>query len=445
MTLIRSVSGIRGISGKDLHPENIAHFATMFSRFIKKGTVVCGRDTRLSGIAFNNIFSSTLNFAGINTIDCGIVPTPTVLFLVKEFMHNGGYIITASHNPPKYNGLKLVSSKGKFLNRTEHKTFSSFENSLPIIAKTQGQYIYNPELFKKHIQAVINHPLINKKLIKKRKLKVVFDGANGGGSIVISALLKALGVELIEINTNIDGKFTRELEPIPINLTGLKKAVKKHKADIGLATDGDGDRIAIVTPKRGCVSEEYTIALTADYVSKSSAGNNVIVINQSTSRMLEITGKKHHYKVKRASVGEANVVDLIIRSHALIGGEGNGGVILPDINNTRDALVASALILMMMADYRKSIDDIIDEFPVLYMKKMKFPISNDEIFKNIRKEFKDSILTETDGLRFNMDNGFLHIRKSGTEPIIRVIGEFDSMKKLQSVFNQIKRIIKCVE
>lgn len=444
MTLIRSVSGIRGIAGDDIHPQLIAQFAGMFASFIKTGTVITGRDTRKSGKIFDSIFSSVLNYAGIDTIRLGIVPTPTVLYLVSKHNSAGGYIITASHNPPEYNGLKFVSHSGKFLNKDDYSIFSSFEGTLPLMAQMPGHFSNEEHMFREHISGVIEHPFIDRHIISRQKPRVVFDGANGGGSIVIAEMIEQLGAELITINTNTDGTFTRALEPIPANLSQLENAVREKNADIGLATDGDGDRIAVVTPVRGSISEEYTIALCADYIASKYNGNTV-VINQSTSSILELLGEKNNYSVVRTPVGEANVVDGIISHKAIIGGEGNGGVILPEINKTRDALVASALLLMLIAENNNNIDALIDSMPVMHMKKEKFSIMDDKVLTDIARLYRGFPFTDNDGLRFQLDNGFMHIRKSGTEPIIRVIGEFDSEEKCEEEFNKVRGVIQCVE
>jgi len=423
MTLIRSVSGIRGIVGEDLNPMRIAKFASIFGDFVEKGRIVGGMDTRKSGRAFSQIFLSTLNYKGLETVFTGIVPTPTVLFLVKNFKYDGGFIITASHNPPEYNGIKLVSKEGRFLNHADYRNFMRIEET-PLKFKDDFKSNKNDfNLYKKHIEAVLKLPFISRTRIKNRKLKVVFDGGCGAGSIVISELLEALGIKLHTINTNTDGKFNRPLEPIPANLKILEKEVKRVKADIGLATDGDGDRIAIVTPERGCISEEYTLALSGLYALKKY-NKKLIVINQSTSMMLEMLGEKLGFKVLRTSVGEANVVDGIVANKAVIGGEGNGGVILPSINLTRDALVASALLVMMLTESKLSIDEIISTYPKTFMEKKKYDVSSPSVFERTEDYFKGYELEKSDGLRIKFPDGFLHVRKSGTEPIIRIICEF---------------------
>ncbi len=440
MTLVRSVSGIRGLVGEDLYPENIAKFASTFGDFINSGTVICGTDTRKSGKTFSGIFSNTLNYKGINVIHIGIVPTPTVLFLVNKMKLKGGFIITASHNPPQYNGLKFVNSKGRFLNKKDYEKFIYLEKHPIKKFKKQGKTLTDTTLYKEHIKAVLQYPLINKNKIKKKKLKIVFDCASGGGAIVIPELLKQLNVELITINSNIDGNFYRNPEPIPINLKRLQQKVRQEKGDLGLATDGDGDRIAIVTPNRGTISEEYTIGLIGNYVLQKT-NKNKIVINQSSSILLETLGKKHNYKVYRSPVGEANVVEEIIKRKSIIGGEGNGGVILPEINKTRDALIASALLIQMLTDNNKDIDSILDEFPEVNIIKKKYPLKDKKIFTKIKKKFSKYNIDKTDGLRIMFDDGFIHIRPSGTEPIIRLIAEFTSKEKTLEMINKTEELI----
>ncbi|HAF08112.1 MAG: hypothetical protein QME48_03550 [bacterium] len=440
MGLIRSVSGIRGLVGKDLNNVNVAHFASIFADFIGKGTVIGGRDTRKSGEILSDIFLKSLNFKGIDTIFCGIVPTPTILFLVRKLNLAGGFIITASHNPKEYNGIKFVSSSGRFLNKKDYITFLNYEqNPLPF-KENYKKNICDLNLYKKHIKAVLSIPFINKSKIKKRKLRVVFDGGSGAGSIIIPELLENLGVKLHTINTNTDGKFKRNLEPVPENLKGLVKEVKNRKADIGFATDGDGDRIAIVTPQRGAVSEEYTITISGLYA-LSKLKTKKIVINQSTSAMLEILSKKNNFKVLRAPVGEANVVDSILLNRAPIGGEGNGGVILPKLNLTRDALVAITLILGYLSETKQDIDEIIDQLPKLYMVKKKYDINSSAALDRIENEFKGIPFDNSDGLRYIFEDGFLHIRRSGTEPLIRVICEFTTQEKTNEIVKRVEGLL----
>lgn len=440
MTLIRSVSGIRGLTGKDLNNVNVAHFASIFADFVGKGTVIGGRDTRKSGEILSNIFINSLNFKGIDTIFCGIVPTPTILFLVKKLKLSGGFIITASHNPKEYNGIKFVSSCGRFLNRKDYITFMNYEqNPLPFKENYKNN-INDFNLYKKHIKEVLSIPFINRSKIKRRKLKVVFDGGSGAGSIIIPELLENLGVKLNTININTDGKFNRNLEPTPENLKGLVKEVKNKKADIGFATDGDGDRIAIVTPEKGAISEEYTITISGLYA-LSKLKPKRIVINQSTSSMLEILAKKNNFTVLRAPVGEANVVDSILINKAPIGGEGNGGVILPSVNLTRDALVAITLILGYLAESKKDIDEIIDELPKLYMVKKKYDINSSAALERIENEFKGIPLDNSDGLRFTFEDGFLHIRRSGTEPLIRLICEFSTPERSSEMIKRVEGLL----
>jgi len=440
MTLIRSVSGIRGLTGKDLNNVNVAHFASVFADFIGKGTVIGGRDTRASGEILSDIFIKSLNFKGIDTIFSGIVPTPTILFLVKKLKLAGGFIITASHNPKEYNGIKLVSSSGRFLNKKDYITFINYEqNPLPF-KENYKKNIDDFNLYKKHIKEVLSIPFVNKSKIKRRKMKVVFDGGSGAGSVVIPELLDNLGVKLYTINTNTDGKFNRNLEPIPENLKGLVKEVKNKRADIGFATDGDGDRIAIVTPLNGAISEEYTITISGLYA-LSKLRPKKIVINQSTSAMLEILSKKNNFKVLRAPVGEANVVDSILSNKAPIGGEGNGGVIFPSVNLTRDALVAVTLILGYIAESKKDIDEIVEELPKLYMVKKKYDINSSAALERIENEFKGIPLDNSDGFRFIFEDGFLHIRRSGTEPLIRIICEFTTLERTNEIIKRVEGLL----
>ncbi|MDY6787951.1 MAG: phosphoglucosamine mutase [candidate division WOR-3 bacterium] len=444
MSLVRSVSGIRGLVGSDLHPSNVAAFAETFARFVEDGKVICGRDTRQSGVEFSSIFASVFNFYGIDVIDTGIVPTPTVLYGVSKLDADGGFIITASHNPPQYNGIKLVSSSGKFLNDKEYRHFTELENNPEHIYSPGGSLIENRDIADMHINDVLSIDFLDIDMIKKSNLRVVFDGGSGGGSIVIPRLLRELGVDLYEINTNTDGKFRRNPEPVPENLSGLADAVKKHDADIGLATDGDGDRIAIVSNHRGPVGEEYTIALAGDFVMrKKSAG--CIVINQSTSAMIEHLGRRNGYKIVRTPVGEANVVDGIIANNAVIGGEGNGGIILPSVNKTRDALAGSAVILQMLAESPSTLDEMIDNLPELFMKKLKYPLSDDSVFDSIREIYTDADFNDADGARYQFDEGFIHIRKSGTEPVMRIIGEFENEKQWNKQFSRIRGVVECAE
>lgn len=449
-TLMMSISGIRGILGDSMTPELIVKTAAAFAEYVKSGTVVIGRDTRPSGEAISNIFSSTLSMCGIAVIDIGAVPTPTVQVMVEEIGAAGGIVISASHNPIEWNAFKLINSRGTFLNSAEIKKFFSLLNKKHSfkgwdqIQTVQRRH----DAASIHIEKILNS--IDVAAIKKSKFKVALDSVNGAGSLITPDLLMRLGCSVNRINCVPDGIFPRGAEPIPQNISGLAEAVLKSKSDIGFAQDPDADRLAIVDENGKPIGEELTIALVADHFLTRKKGP--VVVNLSTTKAVEDVAAAHGVPFKRASVGEINVVELMRKLGAVIGGEGNGGVISPEIHLGRDSLAGIGYILEMMANRKKKISEIVSSIPKYYMIKgktpIKKPVDSKELEMLLKKKFPGERFTTSDGIRIDFrkqssfKGGWVHLRASNTEPIFRIISEAETKDKADEIFKRFSKIIR---
>jgi len=448
--LMKSVSGIRGIVGETFTPELLISAGSAFAKYAGYGTVVVGRDSRPTGEAVSMNLISVLLLAGCDVVDVGIVPTPTVQIMVEELKAAGGIVLSASHNPVEWNALKLINSRGTFLTPSEiNKLFKLMETPVSFqkwdkIGKLQT--INNAgEIHLKRIMKVIDV-----KKIRGNKLHVVLDSVNGAGSIITPDFLKQLNCKVTEINCTPDGLFPRGAEPLPENLKQLSEAVLKHKADIGFAQDPDADRLAIVDENGKPLGEEYTVALVADHILAVKKGS--VVVNLSTSKAVEDIALKHKVPFYRAKVGEINVVEEMKKRNALIGGEGNGGVISPEVHLGRDSLAGIAYILEMMSDKKKKISEIMNEMPEYFMKKGKVTLGAKsdvvKILVKIKSEFKREKISNIDGLRIDFvknlkfKNGWVHLRSSNTEPIFRIIAESDSADKTDMIYKYFAGLIK---
>ncbi len=425
-TLMVSISGIRGIVGSGLDPEVIVKYVNAYADFVGNGKVVVGRDARITGEMVNQIVTGTLLAKGLDVIDIGICPTPTVQFTVKTLHAQGGIAISASHNPNEWNALKLLNSTGQFMAPAEHeemKKYLDVQNNFADWTKIGKRTIYNEGLTN-HINAVLSLPTIDLEKIKSKKFKVLADCVNGAGAYCIPDLLKMFGCEVIEMNCEKTGVFPRFPEPLPENLTETMQAVKTHQADFAIVVDPDVDRLVLITDKGEPFGEENTITLAADFVLSKTKGN--VVINLSTSRSVEDIAKKNNCDAFRSPVGEANVVQKMKEVNAVIGGEGSGGVIYPALHFGRDALVGIAFTLQYLADSGKKLSQIKDELPNYFIAKRKIDLKgvspDDVINKLINKYSKENINTE-DGLRIDLKDHWVHFRKSNTEPIVRIITE----------------------
>ena len=463
MTLIKSISGIRGTiggkTGDNLTPIDAVKFAAAYGSFIKKNNpekkkikIVIGRDARISGKMISGLVSDTLIGLGINVIDLGLSTTPTVEVAVPIEKADGGIILTASHNPKQWNALKLLNEKGEFLNGANGEEILKIaENEAFDFAEVDGlgSYRKKKNYIKKHIKEVLKLKLVDKKAIKKAKFKVVVDGVNSTGGIAIPALLKELGVKCVELYCEPNGHFPHNPEPLKENLTDISKLVVKKKADLGIVVDPDVDRLALVSEDGSMFGEEYTLVACADYVLGQLGGGNT-VSNLSSSRALRDVTEKHGGTYTASAVGEVNVVQMMKDTDTVIGGEGNGGIIYPDSHYGRDSLVGVALFLSHLAKKKVSCKELRDSYPSYFMSKNKIQLTPkidvDLILNKMAAKYKAEEVNTIDGVKIDFANEWVHLRKSNTEPIIRIYTEATSQEKADSLavrfINEIEEIIK---
>jgi phosphomannomutase len=443
MSLKASISGIRGIVGESLTPDVIVKYVSAYSQMMPAGPILLGRDSRPSGDVLCNFVAYLLNCLGREVIEIGIVPTPTVLFCVKEKGYAGGIVITASHNPIEWNALKLVNSKGKFLSPAEFAKLSE------LVEQGKFDYAVWDKLGKSekmhdmallHLEKVLNFVDVEK--IKAKNFKVVIDTVNGAGGPIGAKLLRTLGCEVIEINTETTGYFAHPPEPTPVNLTQLSEKMKECGGDVGFALDPDADRLVLAGSDGEILSEEYTLALCADHY-LSSKEKTDLVINLSSSRLCDDVAAKHGVKVLRVPTGEIHVTESLEQTGAKLGGEGNGGVILPQINKCRDTLVGMALILEYLANNGKKIEDCAKEIGNYSFIKTKFQVTDIDLTKTealLKEKFPDGKLNNSDGLRLDFDDSWVLIRKSNTEPIVRVFAEAKSEQRALELIESVRNI-----
>jgi phosphomannomutase len=426
-TLMVSISGIRGIVGDGLDPHVLVKYTSAYADFIGKGTIVIGRDARITGEMVKSIVTGTLLAKGLNVIDIGICPTPTVQYTVKTLGAQGGIAISASHNPNEWNALKLLNSTGQFMTPEENIIMISLLNSSEdkfVPWDKTGKLTVFEEGLKRHVNDAMHLKYINIDQIRKRKFRVVADCVNGAGAYVIPDLLRQFGCEVIELDCEKNGIFTRLPEPLPENLTKTMKAVKGHNADLGIVVDPDVDRLVLISNDGSPFGEENTITMAVNFILSKEKGNSVI--NLSTTRAVEDIGKKYGCKVFRSAVGEANVVKKMKEVNAIIGGEGSGGVIYPALHYGRDALVGIALILQQLTEFDGSIEDFKKTLPYYFIAKKKILLRNinpDEIIRKLVVKYSSADINREDGLRIDFTDHWVHFRKSNTEPIIRIITE----------------------
>ncbi len=446
MALKASISGIRGIIGDSLNPQLIINYTSAFSSILEKGSILIGRDSRPSGLMITDLIKGVLNALGRDVTDIGIIPTPVVLHGVANGEFAGGIVITASHNPAEWNALKLVNSKGKFLSKIEFKKLTEkYENNQFDYCGHEniGFVFNNDKIPDNHIDKILK--FINVDLIKKFKFKVALDAVNGASGPHIIKFLKKLGCDVFTINCEPTGKFSHPPEPTPVNLKELSNFIKDTKVDIGFAIDPDGDRLVVADENGKILLEELTLALCVKHFLKNYKKSDV-VINTSTSRIIEDIAESFSCKVYRAPTGEINVTEKMEELNAKIGGEGNGGVIFPELNKCRDSLVGIALILEMLSIEKEKISEIAKKFPEYFFIKEKAPfqsnndISQDKIDK-IKLEFNDQNIDTQDGIRIEFKDKWILLRKSNTEPIIRIFAEAKSEKQAVDLIDRIKKII----
>lgn len=457
MTLIKSISGIRGTiggtPGDALTPIDLVKFTASYSQWLKEtsfadGTgvrklrVVVGRDARLSGQMVSDIVEGTLMASGVDVIAIGLATTPTTEMAVTGYGADGGIILTASHNPKQWNALKLLNRNGEFLNAaegarvleiadTEGYTFPDVDGIGKVIARESYD--------RKHIDAVLALPLVDVEAVRAAKFKVVVDAVNSVGGVVIPELLKAMGVEVIELNCTPDGKFAHNPEPIPEHLTEISALVPKEHADLGIVVDPDVDRLALINEDGTMFGEEYTLVAVADYVLSQTPGNTVS--NLSSSRALADITAKHGGSYSAAAVGEVNVVAKMRETNAVIGGEGNGGVIYPALHSGRDALVGVALLLTYLAKTGKKLSELKATYPAYYISKNRIDLvpgtDVDGILARMKAKYASEKVNDIDGVKIDFPTEWVHLRKSNTEPIIRIYAESKDKAAAEALANRI--------
>jgi len=424
-TLMVSVSGIRGLVGDGLDPNTIVKYTSAYADFCGKGTIVIGSDGRITGNMVKHTLIGTLIAKGNDVIDIGICPTPTVLYNVTKLGAVGGIQISASHNPNEWNALKLLNSNGEFMTPEQNKLMlDKIDSANQEYQKWNGLGAVSKydDGLKNHVFDVLK--LVDKELIRSKNFKVVLDCVNGAGSYIMPQFLEELGCEVIELNCEKTGIFPRLPEPIPENLTETMEAVKQHNADLAIVVDPDVDRLVLVTDKGEPFIEENTISLAARHVLAKKKGN--VVVNLSTTRSVDDIAEVEGCKVLRSPVGEANVVKLMKEVDAVIGGEGSGGVIYPELHYGRDALVGTVLTLEHLAEQNKPLSRIKEEMPQYTIAKRKIELKNidpDLVIEKLTENYSTKKVNTDDGLRIDFDDHWVHFRKSNTEPIIRCIAE----------------------
>lgn len=453
MTLIKSISGIRGtIGGKPdeaLTPLDIVKFTSAFGTWIKnrskqnRPTIVIGRDARISGEMVQHLVVGTLQGLGIDVVDLGLSTTPTVEVAVTMEQAAGGIILTASHNPKQWNALKLLNEKGEFISANDGAEVLEIANNDAFdFAEVDdlGTYKTDDTYFDKHIKAILDLPLVDVDAIKKSNFKVAIDAVNSTGGIALPLLLKSLGVEnILPLYCEPNGIFPHNPEPLPEHLTAIAQKIKEEKADVGFVVDPDVDRLAILTEQGEMFGEEYTLVAIADYILKNKKGNTVS--NLSSTKALRDVTESYGGGYFASAVGEVNVVEMMKKQQAVIGGEGNGGVIYPDLHYGRDALVGIALFLTHLAISGKTCSQMRASYPNYVISKNKIELTADlnvdKILEQLQQHYADKEINTIDGVKIHFDNGWVHLRKSNTEPIIRIYAEHTNKEKAEALAQQI--------
>jgi len=447
-TLKISISGVRGVIGDSLSPTLLTRFAQAFGTYVGSGGIVIGRDPRTSGEMVKQAVIAGVLSSGCRVVDVGMCPVPTVQMIVRRTGAQGGLAITASHNPAEWNALKFIGPDGLFLGAVSAREMLDIYHQGEY-TKVGGAEMRGIEIMSGstdlHIREILD--ALGPLPTGPRRLRVVLDACNGAGSIVGPKLLEALGSEVFTINDQPNGQFPRPAEPLPENLGDLCSAVKQHRADVGFAQDMDADRLAIVSNEGLPIGEDYTLVLATLYVLGQEHG--AVVANLSTTHALEFVTKRFDCRLFRTRIGEANVTERMQREGAVVGGEGNGGVIYPRINFARDSLVGMALILHLIAREGRRLSEILSELPQLHMVKKKVACPSSkiaEVLKMVRQVYADAPKDLTDGVKVSLPQGWLHVRGSNTEPIIRISAEAETEEQVEqiveSVFGLIQAAVK---
>lgn len=442
MSLMISVSGIRGIFGTDLTPQNLTRFTAAYGSWSGSGKIVVGRDTRVTGQICEDIVVSTLQSVGCDVVKVGVAPTPTVAMAVHKHDADGAIIISASHNPAEWNALKLLNGKSEFLDADQGKKVIQISEEQSYSYKKFdeiGSVTTDTDALDYHVQKILELDYIDADLIASKNFSIALDPVNGTGTIGIPAILKALGVNTIHsINDEPNGLFAHNPEPLPEHLQDICALVKEEGYDLGVVTDPDADRLALITNKGNLFGEEYTQAAAFDFMLDKKAGP--CATNLSSSRVAEDVAKKHGQKCHRSAVGEINVVKKMQEVGAVIGGEGNGGVINPDLHYGRDSMVGVAMILQLLAERDISSDEYRNSLPDYFMRKSKMQLADvdgDAILKKALELYAEYNPDTTDGVKIDFEDGWVHLRKSNTEPIIRVYSEGITPEKAAELAEQV--------
>lgn len=458
MTLIKSISGIRGTiggqTGDTLNPLDIVKFTTAYAMFIRKsrgaacvGKIVVGRDARISGDMVRSVVCGTLVGAGFDVVDIGLATTPTTELAVRMAGADGGIIITASHNPRQWNALKLLNSEGEFLNKAygnEVLALADSEDFVYADVDGLGQYTYDETFNRKHIESVLNLKLVDVEAVRKAHFRVCVDAINSVGGIILPDLLKELGVEYELINGRPDGDFAHNPEPLEKNLGGIMERMRGGGFDLGIVVDPDVDRLAFICEDGRMFGEEYTLVSVADYVLSHTPGNTVS--NLSSTRALRDVTERHGGRYTASAVGEVNVTTKMKEVGAVIGGEGNGGVIYPESHYGRDALVGIVLFLSSLAHKGCKVSELRATFPNYYIAKNRIDLTPttdiDAILAKVKQMYADQQVNDIDGVKIDFPDKWVHLRKSNTEPIIRVYSEAATMEEADALGKQIMKVVE---
>lgn len=452
MSLMVSISGIRGIVGESLIPEIIVKYASAFAEYSHNGTIIVGRDGRITGENIQNIVVSTLCQMGCNVVDLGICPTPTVGLAIEKFHAAGGIAVTASHNPMIWNGLKFIGSSGMFLNGEENKKFWEIADRGSFQYRKwnqQGALTHKHDFIEDHIQSILTLPYLDNQKIRAKKLKIVLDCVNAAGGLIVPKLLEEFGCEVIKMNCEVSGVFSHTPEPIPENLKELSSRVLAEHADLGIAVDPDVDRLVLINEKGEPFVEEYTIASAVKFVleaeKKLGNTNHSVVVNLSTTRAVDDIARGYNAAVYRTPVGEINVASKMKECSSVIGGEGSGGVILPKIHLGRDAVVGIGLFLQLLTDFPGTASQLKASLPQYEIVKNKIDLGSlqpDMILSSLHAKYKETEKTNfDDGLKIDFPASWVHLRKSNTEPIIRIIAEAATRDEAAALVDRFKKEI----
>ncbi len=457
MSLIKSISGIRGtIGGKvddNLTPVDVVKFTAAFGTWLQKTqnkknlTLVIGRDARISGAMVNSLVTATLQGLGINVVDLGLSTTPTVEVMVPELNADGGIILTASHNPKQWNALKLLNEKGEFISGkdgVEMLEIAEKEDFNFAEVDDLGKYETRTDAFDIHIQKILDLPMVDAEAVKSKKFKVVLDAVNSTGGISLPPLLEKLGCEVVKLYCEPNGQFPHNPEPLKEHLTDICDLIKKEGADVGIVVDPDVDRLALIDENGEMFGEEYTLVAVADYLLRHKKG--VAVSNLSSSRALRDVARNLDSVYFASAVGEVNVVTLMKEKNAVIGGEGNGGIIYPDLHFGRDSLVGAALFLTHLAKENKTVSELRATYPAYYMGKKKIELTPeidvDALLVKMQEEYKNEEISTIDGVKIDFPENWVHLRKSNTEPIIRIYTEAFSQQEADELADKMIEKIK---